>query len=443
MVFAVTLAPLSAPSATEFADRLALVKLLRGHQFEQLDDLIRNYQQAYQTGAISESQLEAVYFAFANSSSDLGTALDRWLVETPRSYPALMARGVYSWNLGLLVRGPRTERTLSADHQRQFRSLFAAAGADLIDAIKVQPRLGIAYSLLIHMASNLGDGNDVTELIRRGTVADPNSIAVHRRYLESQRSWVLGGETDEQRSLGRIQRYVSNLAPRFASHSELAVLAAYPILVKADLLVRNGDRAAAISLYDQAATHRYWVYLYRRGVNHFRLNSFALALRDFDGALELRPQAAEILGMRARTLSALNQSEAAELAWSQALTLNPRDPMLLFHRAVALRDAHDFEAAAGLLTRAIELGEHNAHLWDARGRIYLYDLQQFDKAVPDLEHTIDFAPTSQRFWFNYATALYRKRDCGAVGALRYYLNLCEIQTCPAESMQWAMAWSEG
>ena len=146
--------------------------------------------------------------------------------------------------------------------------------------------------------------------------------------------------------------------------------------------------------------------------------------------------------MRARTLRALGATVAADVAWTQALALNPRDPKILFHHARALRDDQDFEGAAQLLTRAIVLGHHSAPIWDARGRIYLYDLQSFDKAVLDLEHTIAFVPASPRYWFNYATAMYKNKDCGAVSALMYYLSLCEAKTCPVESMDWTAAAAE-
>ena len=429
-------------AATQFPDRLTLVQLLLDTELETLDTLIRGYQGAYEAGAISESQLEAVYFAFANSSADLERNLNRWVSEMPDSFPAHMARGVYFWNLGLLTRGPRTHRGLTAEHDEVFRDHFSQASTDLIEAIDTHRQLGLAYSLLIHMASDLGDGSDIVELVRRGSMADPRSLSVHRRYLDSQRPWITGTDEAVETSMTRIKRYVSNLEPRFASHPELSVLAGYPTLVEADLLARNGERVASIPLYDEAATHGYWIYLYRRGVNHFRLQAFELALMDFDQALVARPQAADVLNMRARALRALDRIQAANVAWTEALALNSRDPKLLFHRAAALRDDGDFEAAAAVLTEAIELGGYGAYIWDARGRIYLYDLQQFDKAVSDLERTLEFAPTSQRYWFNYATALYKTRDCEAVSALRYYLNLCETQSCPADSIEWTRAWSE-
>ena len=439
---AACLIPVSPVLAKGFPDRLALVQLLRDGELGQLEKLIRGYQGAYETGEIEEIQLEAAYFAFANSSPELEEKLDRWVAKTPASYPALMARGVYLWNLGLLMRGPRTDRDLTPEHLREFRTYFAGASADLIEAIDEHHRLGIAYSLLIHMATDLGEDTDLIEFARRGALADPRSLVVHRRYLESQRPWLKRPQTDVQTSLAQIERYVSDLEPRFATNSELAVLRAYPTLVKADLLVREGDREASIALYDEAAASGYWVYLYRRGVNHFRLQSFELALMDFERALEARPQAAEVLNMRARTLRALGDGAGADSAWSRALALNPRDPKILFHQAAALRDDKDFEAAAHALTVATDLGRFSAYIWDARGRIYLYDLQQFDKASADLERTIDFAPSSQRYWFNYAAALYKQRDCEAITALGYYLGLCETQACPAESMEWTKAWSE-
>ena len=432
----------AAPSQPVYPDKLSLVKLLRDTQLNKLDGLIQGYQRAYEAGAFDEAQLAAAYFAFADSSADLENSLNRWVRNRPASFAARMARGVYFWNLGLLTRGPRSRVPMSDEHGKRFREYFTAAGTDLIEAIQRRQQLGIAYSLLIHMSSDLGESSDIRELARRGTMADPISVSLHRRYLDSQRPWVKKSGEDPEFSLKRMQRYLDNLASKFPDNPRLSALSAYPTLVRADLMVRRGDREGAMVLYDQTIAYGHWIYSYRRGVSHFRMEAFELALEDFDRALTERPQAAEILTMKARTLRALGRWVDADEAWAKAIALNPRDPKLLFHRARALRDDRDFEGAADALTVALELGLYSPHIWDARGRIYLYDLQQFDKAVSDLEKTLIYAPDSQRYWFNYATALYKKRDCDAIDALSYYLELCEVQTCPADSVEWTQAWSD-
>ena len=430
------------PPPSKFPNKLALVQLLRDRELEALDALIDRYQRAYDAGAFDESQLQAAYFAFADSSADLEKLLDSWVQRMPNSFPAHMARGIYFWNLGLLTRGPRSGQSMSVEHNEQFRTYFVAASADLIQAVEHHRQLGIAYSLLIHMANDLGDSNDIIELARRGAIADPHSVSVHRRFLDTQRPWVTKTGENIEFSLARIERYVGNLTPKSSTNPALAVLGAYPMLVRAELMVRHGDRQGAMVLYDQVVTYGHWIYWYRRGVNHFRMHDFERALHDFDRALMSRPQAAEILNMRARALRALGRMDEATLTWAEAMALNPRDPKLLLHRASALRDDGDFAAAAGVLTKALELGRNSPYIWDARGRIYLYDLQHFDKAVSDLKQTLAFAPDSQRYWFNYATALYKKRDCEAVSALRYYLTLCETRSCPADSIQWTKSWSD-
>ena len=80
---------------------------------------------------------------------------------------------------------------------------------------------------------------------------------MHRRYLDSQRPWVTQQTSKSVLAIARIERYVTQLEPRFDGHPGLAALTGYPALVEADLLARGGDRLAAVALYDQAAEFDY------------------------------------------------------------------------------------------------------------------------------------------------------------------------------------------
>lgn len=420
-----------------FADRLALVEHLRAGELDELEQLLLDLQRAYQAREIPENRVETAYLAFANSSFDLEEALGQWVERARESYAPRLARGVYYWNLGMLARGARRNTEPLGERYVETRAYFARATADLANALGLQPGLGMAYGLIIHIATELGDTSDILELTRMGLTADPGSFVVRRRYLDSLRPWWQKRAADREHAFERIDAFIDEMSTEFEENPDLRMLAGYPDFVRGDQLARNGSREAAIEHYNRALEFGpYWAYLYRRGVNYYRLGRFKSALRDLDSALRARPQAGDILNMRARTLHRLRRANEAFSDWKQALALNPFDPLILLQRAYALRDQRRFEAAVAELNKAMEFGTFNEYIWDARGRVYLYDLNDFNKAVRDLRRATELNPQRKKYWFNYGVALYKARDCKALPVLQHFLELCRSAQCPDQNLAW-------
>jgi len=418
--------------------RLVLVDMLRAGAFSDLDRVLRETQARYEAGESSEETVENSYFAFANSSPDLAARLGEWVKAEPGAYTARLARAVYYWNLGLLARGARRGALPQTTRYARMRVYFARCAMDTLHAIGTNPRVGFAYGLLIRIATELGNDADVLRITRIGLKADPRSFIVRRRYLDSLRPWWQKDSGDAGVAFARINAFVDAIRAERASNPDLAVLQGYVEFVRADLLARRGKRALARDYYDRALQFgAYWAYLYRRGINHFRLGEHDMALRDFDHALDLRPQATEILNMRARALRALGRIDDALADWKLALALNPYDPLVLLQEAYGLRQHKRIPEAIAALDRAMQFGAQNEYIWDARGRMYLYDLEDFGKASSDLERATELNPASTKYWFNYALALFKSGDCGAMGALTRYLELCVLGGCPEESTAWA------
>ena len=425
-------AQVTAADRTELPDKLTLVALLSAGKFTELAARLKHYQDGYVAGSLAEAGVEAGFLAFANSEPALENRLAEWVSLSPESYLAHGSRGVYYWNLGVLARAstsvPDHDAGDLSDQQRYFDRAAHALGV----AVTLNPRFSVGLSLLIDLVARLGDANDLDAVIQHATSSVSGSQLVHRRALEALRPDPADQQTPGE--LDAMQNYVST---HIQGDTRFATLLGFTAMVQADRLARDDERVRAASYYDAALMQgEYWLYRVRRALNYFKNQRFEAALSDINKALVLRPQSPRSLSLRARILVGMQQYDAAFDDWDLALQLNPYDPIILLHYAFALRDQQRFEDAMRALTKALELGSDNVHVWDARGRILLYDYQLFDLAVEALAYPVASDPASPRYRFNYAAALYKNKSCDAVEQFMHYRSLCASGQCPQTNLDW-------
>jgi len=441
LVLTVSGATQSQTSAIESVQPLELIERLWDKDFEQLAAILDQHQRGVETGALAETSVEAAFMAFAHSEPRLERRLDEWVLADPKAYQGVTARGVYLWNLAVLSRGPRPDFDDDRMLDTVTRRYFERAQIDLRVAIEANPKLTFAHSLLVHIAVQLDERGDIQGLVDTGLRHVPGSLLIQRRYLDSLGLQNVSDGVQLAGALKELERDLRNSTAAAASHLNSSMLVGYPDLIRAENRVIAKQRVSAVEFYDRAvASSDYWLYRLRRGINFYRLGRWQQALTDLDATLSQRPHAARVLSLRARALFALGHVTEAFSSWQSALSLNPYDPLILLHHSFALRDEQRFDDALQSLNHALEFGSRNQHIWDARGRLFLYDKQFFLRATHDLARAIELDPEEPRHRFNYAAALYKDRNCKAPAALGYYLELCAAQACPPDNIAMVTNW---
>ncbi len=171
-----------AAGASPPPDRLELLRLLQERKFDQLEIHLKGYRDDYRAGKTSDRVLERAYHSFSSANPELEPHLDAWIATWPDSYSARMARAFYFRHLGFVFRGSALARRTPDERFVAMRAYFARASADLAAAAAIDPRLGLTYGFLIHIAMVLGDEAETDLLVRKGLEADPRSFTIRRRY---------------------------------------------------------------------------------------------------------------------------------------------------------------------------------------------------------------------------------------------------------------------
>jgi len=126
------------------------------------------------------------------------------------------------------------------------------------------------------------------------------------------------------------------------------------------------------------------------GIALYNLGRFAEAVANFDHAIALRPDLAEIHYNRANALRGLSRLDEAVVGYDRALTLRPDFAEAYVNRGVALQGLRRLDEALESCDRALALRPDLAAL-NNRGDI-LRELGRFDLALESLDRALALRP---------------------------------------------------
>ena len=416
---------------TAFADKREFIALLRGGNFVQLDDRLSSLQAAFEAGEGAEDVVENAFLAFANSDPELRRHLDQWVTEMPGSYAAIMARGFYYWHVGWTWRGTGWGKNTHKTRFVKMREFFRLSAVDLGQAIKVNEKLSVAYSILISIAMAGGSDRAAERtILDLGLAAVPGSAAIRYRYLHAL--WWRG-------KLDEIKEYVDDIKLLVEKFPGLRALGGYYDFAIGDRFRQRGKYRLAIQNYERALEHgEHWFFRLRQAEVFKRLEQYDAALENYDLAAKARPQMTDVLNWKAAVLHRLDRDEEAFEVWQQALELDPFKPPILLYMSFALKDEERYSEALQALDKAMIYGAFDADVRDTRGRLHLYELKDPENGLDDLKFATELNPKSSKYWYNYGLALYKLDNCNAKKALSNYLQICnENGRCSDYSMKWA------
>jgi tetratricopeptide (TPR) repeat protein len=177
-------------------DRQAVLGLLRGSQFSQLNQLYEDLQLQYETGLINDRDLTLQYEAFYDTSPENVAFLNQWVEKNPKSYPARLARGIYYANVGKERRGGDFIRNIPTEKLHEFHRYLDLSNKDVADSIPLTAK-PIVSILQLLKSSKHRDGKQANRMwLDYAVRIDPRNYGARRQYmLTLSPRW--GGSYDE------------------------------------------------------------------------------------------------------------------------------------------------------------------------------------------------------------------------------------------------------
>lgn len=434
------LSPASSPAAELTADRLGMVRLLRQGAIGELERRLTEFQSNFESGRGSEWDADDHFEAFETSDPEIEWRLDEWMNQLPDSYAAPMARALYLKHRAAMMAQYLYPNEASGRTAQQVAQLQEAAVADLMRAIKRNPKLSIAYAAWMNIALDRGDGATVERVYAAGIAEIPNSSAIEAAYLTSINPCCSPALRHSRDALKAFLLRVKDLQRRFADNRDFDWMGGYDRYSMGILFLNDRRWDEAVKHIDEAiAVRESWYYYLDRARAHAGAEDHASALRDFERAAALNPTSAyawDELGMYRRdrcfgegdrfdTEREGCDLEGAVGDLSRALAIDPLNPRYLWHRLQVLNWLQRHDEAREDAVRALTFAQN--HPWFHREYAQLLADSDREKAVAEYRLAVKLAADGEEFekmFTGFVSFIAASRVCSALPLLLEYRDRC-------------------
>lgn len=223
------------------------LSLLFGNQFAELDSRYGAIQSAYKAGNISDEDLRAAFRVFYSTDPKLHAHYAAWTKQSPKSYSAHLARGLYFKKLGQEALGGELFEETSGEERAGIEEVFRLSQEELNASLSLDDKPTLSYLHLINISQFLRNHKEADILIRRAIASDPRSYIVRENYM-------IAIETQNGGSHEKMKDFLTESRRAGLSTEHVNALEAL-VLEDEAWIHRNvdGDTDAAILAYKKAA----------------------------------------------------------------------------------------------------------------------------------------------------------------------------------------------
>jgi tetratricopeptide (TPR) repeat protein len=405
-----------------------LAGLLRRGDFDALDATIAKLQGDFERGAVGETVVSSGYLPFAPAEWDIAAKLDAWVARAPNRFQARLARGLYHYEFGQLMRGTQRDDEVADERIVGMRDAYSRAARDLQVALAARPGLPAAWEAMLTMAGDLRDRFELQHSYRAAIAALPQSRLVRLSYAHAL--WRFDAP-------GALKRYADEIVanpptrdPRFG------IFKALPAYYEAASLSMDNDVGAALTQFDES------IRLYdssrarlRRGLALFELGRLDEADADLKVAISLVPWLAEAHFWRGTLLIERGEIVAGLKSIDKAIAIEPMNPIFRSVRASHLTEAGRTQEALRDLDIAQVFGGDDPSVHAARSGALMESDPPAALRAMEIARRLD--PDSTQMQLLYVNALYMAKDCTARPALQRYVAMCSQRDgCGGEVRYW-------
>jgi tetratricopeptide (TPR) repeat protein len=158
-------------------------KLLDAGRFESLDAHFSAVQADYESGASNDEDLRAAFRVFYDPDPALASPYDQWTSRFPKSYVALLVRGLYYARVGESARGEHSAEDTPRRNEMQVAFDKAMRDLDASLPLTLKPLLSYSYEMIV--SSTHQDVKENRRLLDRAIEVDPKNFIVRVRYMTS------------------------------------------------------------------------------------------------------------------------------------------------------------------------------------------------------------------------------------------------------------------
>lgn len=314
------------------ADQQTVIELFKNKMFKNLDSLLCSYQKRAETDVRQEYLLWDALKTIKAVSATSDSLFSEWVASDSTSEMPRLARGYHYGDFAGRSRGTNWAKDTPRENFSRMDDYCALAKADLTTAVKMNPRLMVAYLELSTMAKAQGNHDEIEECLRKGLEISPYSFLLRVTYLQDIiPRW--GG------SYARMAKVAQEAQKYKRQNPRLVLLLGVVDWEKGRMFDLQENYKKAISCYNKALAFGEYFLFYRERANSLcKIKEYDKALEDINRAMDLHPGSGSDLCLRAQIYSEFGKQKNNPLniqLWELGLSdirnayqLSPDDPTI-------------------------------------------------------------------------------------------------------------------
>jgi len=183
----------------EMASQEESLTLLRQARYVELDAKMNGIQRSYELGKITDERLLHEFRAFYDTDPALANRYNAWVEKMPRSYSALLARGIYLRYVGKEARGSAYIDDTPRQQIELMSAYLAKAMRDYNTSLTLTKKPLLTYHSIIAVTMFepvMGDDGLARRMLNESIRVDPRNFVVRYKYFASlQTRW--GGSLEQ------------------------------------------------------------------------------------------------------------------------------------------------------------------------------------------------------------------------------------------------------
>jgi hypothetical protein len=172
----------------EMASQHESLNLLRQSRYAELDRKMNGIQRSYEVGSITDERLLHEFRAFYDTDPALAGRYDAWVEKMPRSYSALVARGIYLRYVAKQARGSAYIEDTPRQRIEIMSTYLARAMRDYNASLTLTKKPLLTYHSIIAvtMLDAMVGGDDLARrMLNESIRVDPRNFVVRYKYFAS------------------------------------------------------------------------------------------------------------------------------------------------------------------------------------------------------------------------------------------------------------------
>lgn len=394
--------------------------LLCEERYAELEALLTDLDRAYAANPLCEPNITKAYEGLGEESEERLAALAHWVEARPDSFQAHIARAEALVTAGYQARGRRWARDTPEENFERMREYFREAFAELDAAESIHPYHMYATAIALRILRAHGSAEQARRVADRYLEHDPLSYVVRFRLIEAlEPRW--GGSLQDVRRVAEEAQATVDRNPR------LRILLGFEHAFRARIAYQEKKTEEVVAHYTRALAYgddgTDWSL--GRATANKRADRMAEASRDINRVLELRPDYAYALAIRASIRMVAGAEEKALEDLNRAIELSPEYAWPRQMRGKIHQGKRRWQEAVSDYEVSLQGDPNDTWVLGQTGYLYLRWLKQPEKAIPPLLRSVSIEPGDGYDWYYLARAQELAGDPSAGESYRRFLSLTD------------------